>query len=177
MKKVGKILLQIILLPITILLLPVRLIMSCIIKNKTSQILNSMTVQNVDTMSGADFEMLVCVLFDNMGFKAERTQASRDYGADVIAKKGGKKYVIQTKLYYNRTVGNACINEVYTALDYYHGNVAIAMTNAYFSKPAKNVANELHVALIDRDALIKLIGCPRAHRYKLFLSLISPSQG
>ena len=51
MKKVVKILLQIILLPITILLLPVRLIMSCIIKNKTSQILNSMTVQNVDTMS------------------------------------------------------------------------------------------------------------------------------
>lgn len=86
----------------------------------------------------------------------EVTSASGDYGADLVLKKDGKKVVAQAKRY-SKDVGIMAVQEVIGAKSYYSANEAWVVTNSYFTKAARELAQTGSVRLVDRDELIDFI--------------------
>ncbi len=56
-------------------------------------------IDQIDAMTGREFEIYLSVLFRNLGYKVKLTKASGDYGADLILKKSGLSIVVQAKRY------------------------------------------------------------------------------
>lgn len=110
----------------------------------------------IDYMDGIEFENLIDAKFQKMGYTTKLTKATKDYGVDLIAKKNKKSIAIQIKRY-NRNVGVKAIQEVIAAKAFYKTDTAMVLTNSYFTKPAKNLAKETNVILIDRSKLAKIL--------------------
>lgn len=110
----------------------------------------------IDYMDGIEFENLIDAKFQKMGYTTKLTKATKDYGVDLIATKNKKSIAIQIKRY-NRNVGVKAIQEVIAAKAFYKTDTAMVLTNSYFTKPAKNLAKETNVILIDRSKLAKIL--------------------
>ncbi|MCR0145854.1 restriction endonuclease [[Clostridium] innocuum] len=109
-----------------------------------------------DIKDGIHFEFFCANLLLCSGFQsAEVTQASNDYGVDIVAVKDGIRYAIQCK-YYSNSVGNTAIQEIYAGKEYYDCHVAAVITNSYFTKNAIELAKKNKVILWDGEYLKKL---------------------
>ena len=103
----------------------------------------------VDKLDGFSFEYYCAGILKKNGFHRVRvTQSSGDYGVDILAVKKGRKYAIQCKRY-SGSVGNHAVQEVYSGKDFYNCDVAVVMTNSYFTQAAVETANKLNVKLWD----------------------------
>lgn len=112
---------------------------------------------DLDDINGIDFEELTCDILIANGFEtAESTQASMDFGVDVLACKDGVSYAIQCKRYHS-TVGIEAVQQVYAGRAYYECHVAVVLTNQYFTNNAHKLADKIGVALWDRDMLEQLL--------------------
>lgn len=110
-----------------------------------------------DDMDGFEFEELTCDILVANGFEiAESTQSSGDFGVDVIAERDGVIYAIQCKRY-KGPVGIEAVQQVYAGRDFYECNVAVVLTNSYFSKAAQRLADKIGVVLWDRDMFKELL--------------------
>jgi restriction system protein len=119
--------------------------------------LPSITMKEIDKMTGIEFENFVGELYKAMGYKTEVTQASNDYGADVIVVKDQIKTVIQVKNYKN-PVGLGAVQEVNTAKGHYKADEAMIITNSpSYTAQAIREAKLLRIKLIARNELEKLI--------------------
>lgn len=118
--------------------------------------LSKANISQVDRMNGKQFEDFVSVILQNLGYLTTVTQQSRDFGADIVVEKNGKKVVIQTKCYSSK-VSLKAVQEVYSAMYKYHATECWVVTNNYFTKPAIELAKTNGVILIDRNELINLI--------------------
>ncbi|MCX4326961.1 MAG: restriction endonuclease [Lachnospiraceae bacterium] len=117
----------------------------------------SYSLHELDVMDGIAFEHITCDILIANGFEhAETTQASWDFGVDVLATKDNIKYAIQCKRYSN-PVGIEAVQQVYAGRAYYGCNVAVVFTNQYFTTSAQKLANKIGVVLWDRDMLHKLL--------------------
>lgn len=112
------------------------------------------SLQEIDVMTGHEFEVYLGELFKRHGYKTKVTSASGDYGADLILHKGGQKIVVQAKRYKN-SVGIRAVQEIIPAIAYYKADVAWVVTNSYLTKQAQNLADANEVVVIDREELIK----------------------
>lgn len=102
---------------------------------------------------GILFESEFADLLVKNGFQEVKvTPPSKDYGADVIAKKDGVQYVFQCK-YYTSAVGIEAIQQVYGAKIHYGAHVAVVATNSVFTLAAKTLAEESKVLLWDCETL------------------------
>lgn len=110
------------------------------------------SIDKVDLMNGIEFEEFILELFVKLGYKCDRTKVTGDQGIDIIAQKNNEKIGIQAKCYSN-TVSNSAIQEVVAGINYYHLEKAMVITNNYFTKSAKELANANKVILWDRDML------------------------
>jgi len=110
------------------------------------------TINDIDLMSGQEFEQFLAVLFSKMGYETAVTKQSGDQGIDVIASKGEIKIGIQAKCY-SGSVGNGAIQEAVAGRNYYHLDKAIVVTNAEFTNSAKELAEANSVLLWDRTIL------------------------
>ena len=98
-------------------------------------------------MDGYQYEQKCAELLKAKGFsKVQVTPGSGDQGVDVIAYRSKKKYGVQCK-YYEGTVGNKAIQEVYAGSAYYNCNAALVISNSTFTKSAKELADRLNVEL------------------------------
>ena len=110
-----------------------------------------------DSMSGYEFEYFCAKLLERNNFKnVEITQSSGDHGIDILAEKDDISYAIQCKCY-SSNVGNASVQQAHTGKTIYHKDIAVVLTNQYFTQQAINEANILGVKLWDRDKLNQLI--------------------
>lgn len=113
--------------------------------------------RDLDQISGADFEALSCDILVANGFEfAENTQASVDFGVDVLARREGITYAIQCKRY-DSPVGIDAVQQVYAGRAYYECHVALVLTNQYFTGSARKLADKIGVVLWDRDMLEELL--------------------
>lgn len=112
------------------------------------------SLQEIDVMTGHEFEVYLGELFKRHGYKTKVTSASGDYGADLILHKDGQKIVVQAKRYKN-SVGIRAVQEIIPAIAYYKADVAWVVTNSYLTKQAQNLADANEVVVIDREELIK----------------------
>lgn len=105
-------------------------------------------------MNGVEFENCCIEHFKKLGYSAQPTPTSGDYGADIILKKGGRKTVVQCKRYKGK-VGVSAVQEVIGAKGYYKADSAMVVTNSYFTPNAVNLAKANDVELWDRSQLVK----------------------
>jgi restriction system protein len=111
-------------------------------------------ISDIDKMDGKLFEKYLEVLFERLGYKVERTKYIGDYGADLIIRKNGIKTVVQAKRYKGK-VGVRAIQEAVGAKGYYSCDRAMVITNSYFTKQAKELADKNEVELWDRKELVR----------------------
>lgn len=111
-----------------------------------------LSMQEIDKLSGREFELYLEKLFMGLGWFAKVTPASGDQGADLILMKFGKRTVVQAK-HYKKPVDNKAVQQVVAAKAYYGCTTAMVVTNNYFTESAKRLATANKVDLWDRDRL------------------------
>lgn len=114
------------------------------------------SINDIDLLSGYDFEEFVSELFTRLGYTTKVTSKSGDQGIDLIAEKRGRKFGIQTKCFSNK-VTNTAIQEVVAGITHYNCNKGIVVTNNFFTKSAIELARSNSVILWDRNTLIEKI--------------------
>lgn len=99
-------------------------------------------------MTGYDYEYIVADYLRAKGYTGVKvTQASGDYGIDVLASKGGTKYAVQCK-YYSNPVGIKAVQEAVAGKAHYGCNGAMVVTNNTFTEAAHTLAKDNGVLLI-----------------------------
>nr|DAH65901.1 MAG TPA: DNA TRANSLOCASE FTSK [Caudoviricetes sp.] len=133
------------------------------------------TVQGCDGMEGHDFEHLCADALRANGYKqVQVTQASGDYGIDVLAQNNGISYAIQCKRY-NSPVGNHAVQEAYAGAAYYGSSVPVVLTNQDFTPAAREMAASLGVKLWGRnelDDLLRVYESTEQRRKRMILKIL-----
>lgn len=112
--------------------------------------------ETFDELSGVDFEIYLAKLLKKLGFEdVTGTPATGDQGADLLAKKDGRKIAIQAKRY-KGSVGNEAVQEVVGALKFYKADEGWVITSGRFTQPARALAQANGVHLVDGLDLRKL---------------------
>ena len=114
------------------------------------------TMYLVDAMDGFQFEDFLVEIFQTMGYDVKETKRTQDQGADLFVTRFGKDMVIQAKNY-SGSVGNSAVQQVISAKTFYGCDEAMVVTNSYFTRSAKELAESALVRLIDRDELQKYL--------------------
>ena len=96
---------------------------------------------------GYDFEHWVAHALLKYGWKTRVTARSGDQGIDVLAEKNGTEIAVQCKLY-NGPVGNKAVQEAIAGAIYYRASVAVVISNADFTKSARDLAGASGALLI-----------------------------
>lgn len=104
----------------------------------------------------AEFESACSNELMRAGWAARTVGQTGDQGADVIAEKSinGKaiKLIIQCKLYSSQ-VGNAAVQEAFSAKQHYYADIAAVVTNQSYTRSAKELSNTTGVFLLHHDDL------------------------
>lgn len=106
-------------------------------------------------MTPLDYERYCSTLFELAGWRARLTKASGDQGADVVCEGGGIRLVVQCKLY-SAPVGNGAVQEVIAAREYEYADVAVVVSNASFTRSARELANVANVLLLHHEQIPSL---------------------
>lgn len=136
------------------------------------KILKNINISKLDSLSGIEFEEFISNYFRYLGYKTSTTPVTGDNGIDIVAKKSGFSLGIQAKLYYKHNISNSAIQEAFSGKSYYKCDYALVITNWNFSKPAKKLANEIKVGLIDREVLSKLLDSKKSEAKKIVTKII-----
>lgn len=113
-------------------------------------------IQDVDKMSGVEFEYFLKLHYEKLGYSAKMTATTGDYGADLILKKDGEVIVAQAKRYQAK-IGIKAIQEVIGAKGYYKASKGLVVTNSFFTPNAVNLAIANSIDLWDRNKLIEVM--------------------
>jgi hypothetical protein len=114
------------------------------------------TIEEVDRISGYDFEVILKLLFEKMEFNVTLTPFSNDQGADLVVEKSGIKTVIQAKNWQNN-VTNKGVQEVHAAKYYYKAQKAVVISSSGFTQSARELARSTNVILWDRSVISALL--------------------
>lgn len=114
------------------------------------------TLQDAYSLSPTEFEVLVKLLFEKMGYSAKTTPASGDGGIDLYLTKNNQTELVQCKRYQ----GNISVQHV---REFYGVMVDKRVTRSYivstghFTLPAKNFAAGKGIHLIDGPELADML--------------------
>jgi restriction endonuclease Mrr len=114
------------------------------------------SIADLDSVTGYEFEYFLKDLFEKMGYKVENTTLSNDQGADLIVNKFGDKVSVQAKRY-SGSVGNKAIQEVVASIKHYKADRGVVVTTNYFTQQAISLARSNNIELISRQELEKLV--------------------
>jgi Holliday junction resolvasome RuvABC ATP-dependent DNA helicase subunit len=117
---------------------------------------------NLQTLSGQDFEKLIEALLTRMGFKTEMTSTTGDGGIDIIAVLDkaivGGRYLFQCKRFApDNLVGAPMVRDFYGAVTADRAVKGILITTSEFTVQAREFARRVGVELIDLEQLQKLL--------------------
>ena len=115
---------------------------------------SNISMDDVDKMSGIEFEHFVADLLKKQGYTKVRLTEKYDYGVDIIAFKDGLTWGVQVKRHSGLVKANA-VRQVVTGLKIYNCDRAMVITNSYFSKVAIKLAKSNNCILINRDAIVR----------------------
>ncbi len=114
-----------------------------------------LSVDQVDEMTGVEFENYVEALLRRDGYKTETTSTSGDYGVDLVAIKDKQRIAIQCKRY-TKSIDQKAVREVYAGMTKYQCSLGVVITNRHFTKHAVELADSTNCILIDREKLALL---------------------
>lgn len=114
--------------------------------------MRQMEIDDVDSMSGVEFERYVAELFRHEGYVIETTAASGDLGVDLVIARSRERTAVQIKRY-SKPVNQAAIREAVAGMKHYRCQRAMVVTNSRFTKLARQLAQVNDCELMDREAL------------------------
>ena len=114
------------------------------------------TINDIDSISGYDFERVLKSLFQKMGYQVIHTSLSNDQGADLIVEKFNVKTVVQAKNWQNN-VTNSGIQEAVAAIKHYDAQKAMVISSSGFTQSARELAQSNNVVLWDRSILSSML--------------------
>ena len=103
-------------------------------------------------MPPIEYERLCALLLRRAGWDARVTAAGGDQGTDVLARRGRRSLVLQCKLY-GRPVGNRAVQQVAAARAHHRADYAAVVSNAAFTRHARELAATNGVHLLHHDEL------------------------
>lgn len=106
----------------------------------------------VEGLSPSAFEAHCARLLAAQGWSARTTALSGDQGADIIADKDGVRLIVQCKLL-RRPVGNKAVQEAHSAKAHFGAQHAAVVTNADFTRSARDLAATTGVWLLHHSQL------------------------
>jgi HJR/Mrr/RecB family endonuclease len=106
-------------------------------------------------MDPIEYEQMVADCLTDLGWHTRLTKASGDQGIDVIAEMRDKRVVIQCKRYAT-SIGNSAVQEAFAGKSFENADYAAVVTNAEFTRSARQLADTTHVILLHHDELSKL---------------------
>jgi HJR/Mrr/RecB family endonuclease len=109
-------------------------------------------VKNFNSLSGAEFEILLKRLFEAMGFSVQITGRSGDQGGDLIANRNGKRFLVQAKRYAG-SVSNSAVQQAVAAKTHYDCSSAVVVSTGEYTKGARELAKSNSVQLIGKSEL------------------------
>ncbi len=107
----------------------------------------------IDQMSGREFEERLWLLFKDLGWSVETTPVSGDWGADLIISKDGQRIAVQAKRY-SKPVGVQAIQEAVSAQAKYGCTGSMVVTNNTYTRQAQELAKHNRTELWDREKLV-----------------------
>lgn len=113
-------------------------------------------LNDIDRMSGNQFEEYLEVLFERLGYKTIPTERF-DKGADLILVKGGIRTAVQAKCWAHKRVDVEAVRAVVAAMRPYKCTRGIVVTNSYFTRPAVQAAKDNNIELWNRDNLTNVL--------------------
>lgn len=117
-----------------------------------SNLTSNADLSRLDSLEGIAFEHVVADLLTSRGYKTEVTQASNDYGIDVIALKDNVRFGVQVKRY-TGSVSRSAISDAVAGSRHWQCHASMVVTNSYFTNGAKQLAESTGCVLIDRAVL------------------------
>lgn len=115
---------------------------------------------DINSLSGIEFEHLCQSLLQKAGFKLETTKQSGDGGIDLIAKNHqpflSGKYIIQCKRY-SGSVGEPILRDLYGVVMAERANKGILISTGVFTMSAIRFASDKNLELIDGERLAELL--------------------
>lgn len=121
---------------------------------------NTMVSEQLNRLSGIEFEKLCAAIISDMGFQIELTKASGDGGIDIIARNSlplyRGKYIVQCKRY-SGTVGEPILRDLYGVVMSERANKGILMTTGTFTRSAIAFAEGKPLELIDISGIESLL--------------------
>ncbi|MBV9977309.1 MAG: restriction endonuclease [Hyphomicrobiales bacterium] len=114
----------------------------------------NLDIANVAT--GVDYERHCAAILEAAGWTTKLTQGSGDQGVDIVAVRHNWRVVLQCKFYHGQPVGNKAVQEVISARLYERAKAAAVVSNASFTKSARQLANSGKVLLLHHDELSSL---------------------
>ncbi len=116
--------------------------------------LGGATLDELDRMSGTDFEEWVGARLHGAGWTVDRQPRSGDFGADLIIERKGLRLAVQVKRRAG-TVGNRAVQEAVAGAEFHDCRAVVVITQSRFTDAAREQARRalLPVVLIERDGL------------------------
>lgn len=108
-----------------------------------------------DRMTPTEFEVFCGEQLRESGWDARVTQRSRDQGVDVIAEKGGRRIVLQCKLY-SSPVGNKAVQEAVAARAFEQAHYCAVVSNSSYTSAAEQLASANSVLLLHYSDLKRI---------------------
>jgi restriction system protein len=136
-------------------------------------------INEIDTMSGEQFEQRLATLFRALGYRVSTTRTTGDFGADLVLERDGTRTVVQAKRW-DSYVGIEAVYEVVGAKAHYGASEAVVITNLLFTPAAEELAKDNGVALVERDELVQMLASQAAvspPRTGLFLAVSQIASG
>lgn len=127
-------------------------------------------IEHIDNLTGFEFEDYLADLFNNFGYKIERTPYSGDNGADLIISDNIHRLAIQAKNYIENAVGNNAVQEIFAAQSFYKCSKSMVITNSYYTQQAIKLAKSTNTILVDRDELKKILQQGREYFHAYYMN-------
>ncbi len=114
------------------------------------------TIVSNEELTPLDYEKNIANKLKQLGFNARTTKSTGDQGADVLASKDGVSFAIQCKMY-SKPVGNKAVQEANAGRDFYKKDYGVVVSNAGFTKSARQAAHACGIILLNDNQLDDLL--------------------
>jgi HJR/Mrr/RecB family endonuclease len=122
-------------------------------RKRREERVRALEVDDVDHMTGREFEVYLKQLLQFLGYHVTSTKSTGDLGVDLVATKGSDKYAIQAKRL-TTNVSRRAVSDAVAGMHHYGCNKSMVITNSYYTKGARELAQSTNCQLIDRDQLV-----------------------
>ncbi len=117
----------------------------------------NINIEEIDKLSGKEFEDLLIKQFQNLGYKTTETPTTGDFGADIIVETESEtRFIIQCKRFKNK-VNLKAVQEVVGALAHFNGDIGIVITSNNFLNSAIKLAESNDIELWEKSRLMKFL--------------------